>query len=106
MKRDKRTHALRVSFTEREWRVIEAQFEAVWPTSHESISPSERRCYFRQALLAVALAAVRQREFTLRLAVDIRGMTAQEREMEKAIENGGELGWIGGPGGARFDFPG
>ncbi len=105
MKRDKRTRALRVSFTEKEWRIIERALETMFPYGEDSVFASERMLLPRQALLAVALAVVKEGKMPLRLAVDLRHITEQELQMAESIENGGNLGWIAGPGGVRFRMP-
>src|SRR5688572_14483845 len=102
MKREKRTETVRLTFTVAERRVLDAQFEAMYPTTHNLMSEKDRSVYFRQALLAVALAAVRVGEFHFPLAVDLRSKTAQELAAEESIRNGGAPNWIGnwilGPG--------
>jgi hypothetical protein len=97
--RIRRPVAIRLTFTEEEWAIIEAQFSAVFPKSHQAISRGERMCYFRQAMLATALAIVRARQCPLPVAVDLRSKTAADLELEEMIKTGGDR-----PSGPRFDF--
>jgi hypothetical protein len=94
MKRDKRTRALRASFTEKEWRVIEAAYKTLFPKEYPNIFAGERMLWPRQALLAVSLAITKTGRLPLRLAVELRTMTDSERELESRIEKTGDTSWI------------